>query len=137
MKKILKRLVPMLVMIALLSIQVSATTASKVSPRYTGIYTFAVGCDVTTSGRTDNYGRVELRDGYTADMTLTLQRSSDGVTWYEVKSWETTGEDIVVLDKSYYVSSGYNYRAKCVVEIYDENGTFVESDTLRSNSKYY
>jgi len=92
---------------------------------------------VNTAGLTESYGTVRVYDGYTAYLTLELERSSDAENWSVIKTWTTSGTGRVSLDQYYYVVSGYFYRAYCTASIYDSNGNFVELEGYPSGYEWY
>ena len=110
---------------------------TTVSPFYTGVSTVVASVDVSSSGCASAYGKFIVRSGYTADMMLELQLSSDGESWSTIKTWTTSGSGTLTLDKIYFVSSGFYYRTVCSADIYDSNDNFVEGIALASNSQYY
>lgn len=110
---------------------------TSVSPFYTGIATVTRSLEVSNSGCATCYGKIVVRSGYTADMELALQLSSDGDSWSAIKTWTTSGSGTLTLDKIYFVSSGYYYRVVCSADIYDSDGDFVEGIAESSGSWYY
>lgn len=64
---------------------------------------------------------------YTADLIMELQHSSNGRDWDTVKSWDTSADGLVSLEKNLYVSPGYSYRIYATADVYTSSGTFVES----------
>ncbi len=78
-----------------------------------------------------------LRDGVTAEMTVTLYNSTDKKSWDYVKSWDTSGSLSLLLEKSYYVMSGHYYKAVLSADIYNSSGRLVESISSTSNIHYY
>ncbi len=73
----------------------------------------------------------------TAEMTVTLYKSTDKKSWDYVKSWDTSGLLALALEKSYYVMSGHYYKAVLSADIYNSSGSLVESITSTSNIHYY
>lgn len=110
---------------------------TSVSPFYTGVATVTRSIRISNSGCATCYGRIVIRSGYTADMELELQISSDDESWSTIKSWTTSGSGTMTLDKIYFVSSGYYYRTVCNADIYDGDGNFVEIIAEASGSQYY
>ena len=112
-----------------------ATNTSDIEPYYTGIAQVSVSIDIdsTTLGElTTSYCFVRLYDGYNADVTLSLQRSSDKSNWTTIKDWETSGEEQLEIEKEYFVLEGYYYRVNVLVFVYNENGGIVEIVTKNS-----
>ena len=110
---------------------------TSVSPFYTGVVTVTRSISISNSGCATCYGRIVVRSGYTADMELELQVSSDDETWSTIKSWTSSGSGTMTLDKIYFVSSGYYYRVLCTADIYDGDGNFVEGIAETSGSQYH
>ena len=57
--------------------------------------------------------------------------------WDYVTSWDTSGSSSLVLEKSYYVMSGYYYKAELSADVYNSSGSFLENVTSTSSIKYY
>lgn len=102
---------------------------STITPRMIGIQDGIVSIDVASSGRATCTGYVRIKSGYTADLSLYLQRSKKGDAWESIKEWTTSGSGDMLLDKIYYVSNGYMYRCATIVDVYDSNGNCVETIT--------
>ena len=111
----------------------NAAESTSVQPRLTAVSAIGAELDVTSSGRADCYSEVELRNGYTGDLTMVLQRSTNQIIWSDVKTWTASGSGTIEMDKSYYVASGYYYRVVATVDTYNAAGSFVE--TVSSNSQ--
>lgn len=116
----------------------SAYTAPSVQPRWSTMSAFTAQLDVSSLGRMDCTCRARLRDSSnSADLTMSLQRSSNGTSWTTVKTWTDSGRGSVSMDESWYVLSGYSYRVKATVEVYNSSGTLVESATAYSATVEY
>ncbi len=70
-------------------------------------------------------------------MSLILQKSKNQVSWSDEKAWTTDGSYVVLIDKDYFVVSGYYYRLKLSGTVYDSSGAYVESPVTYSSVKYY
>ena len=74
----------------------------------------------------------------TIDASLALCKSSDQKYWSIEKSWDYNGPgyngatSAFSIIKNRYVESGYYYKVTFVVDVYDSNGTYIE--TLRAAS---
>lgn len=110
---------------------------TPISPFYIGVATVTRSINVSSSGCATCYGRIVVRSGYTIDMELELQVSSDDETWSTIKSWTSSGSGTMTLDKIYFVSSGYYYRVLCTAEVFDGDGNYVEGISAASGSQYY
>lgn len=79
----------------------------------------------------------QYRNG-TIDASLALCKSSDQETWSIEKSWDYNGPgydgttDAFPITRNRYVVSGYYYKVIFTVDVYDSNGTYIE--TLRAAS---
>ena len=102
-------------------------------------------CSAVLSISSSNYaeckGTISLysqyRDG-TIDATLALCKSADQKYWSIEKSWDYNGPGYNGATSSFsitrnrYVESKYYYKVTLVVDVYDSNGTYIE--TLRGAS---
>lgn len=117
----------------------TASAASQVQPRYQKIVILTSELfGFNWLGKATCCGTVTVLDE-TCDVYLyvELQRSEDGVNgWETIKTWEATGNFEVIIEKNYYVVSGYYYRAVTSVLIYDAEGYFIESDAAVSAILY-
>lgn len=81
-----------------------ASNSSEIEPYYTGLSRVTLSLDIsdTILGKlSKSYAFVTLYDGFTADVTLELQRSSTGTSnWNEIKTWEDSGADEMKLRSS-------------------------------------
>lgn len=137
MKKRISKFLSMLLALCCITATLSTATATAIEPRYTGLFGAAVSLDIASGGKSTPAVAVTLRNGYTADVTLTLQRSSNGYSWSSVKEWSDSGSTLVSIEKTYYVTSGYDYRSKCTVIVYDSNGSIVDNVTKYSSTVSY
>ena len=112
-----------------------AAEETTVQPRYTGIMLISYDFDISSTGKTMPYISVRVDSGYTCEITMRLEKRDAG--WETVKEWTASGSGTTVLDKSWYVVSGYDYRAYYYIEVFDEDGNFVESEMLSSGAIYY
>lgn len=102
-------------------------SATEIVPRYSGIILINADLNVSSSGRADCYGYVMIKDGYSADLTVALQR--DGVT---IKSWSDSGSDEVEIEKTYYVTPGHDYQVIVTAVVRDSGGWIVERPSADS-----
>lgn len=73
---------------------------------------------------------------HTTTLTITAQRSKDGKTWKDLKSWSDVADDeFIVLEEIYYLAKGYQYRSVTKVNI--DSGADVEVVTVASSTVYY
>lgn len=139
-KKMKKRIALLITLLMVASVCIgvniptqAANMMDQAEPYYVGIAD--VSCTLgITSGKATCSGNISLRSGYSASLTLKLQQSKDGSSWSTLKTWTATGSRI---SKSYYVSSGYKYRATFNVKVYNSSGTLVDNLTKTSAIKSY
>lgn len=107
-------------------------------PCFTYINYATCGMDINSSGKASMASTIVAYSGTVDQVRMNnyLQRYQDG-SWTTVKSWSQTTEGTIgVWAKSYYVTSGYNYRQKTYFYVYD-GSTVIESTSLTSGIVYY
>ena len=113
-------------------------TEPTVQPRYTGLSYMTVGINISSSGGATCTGYSYTHAGYTASMTLKIQKSSNDSSWSTLKTWSDSSETRnLAIEKVYYVLSGYYYRTQCIVKVYNSDGKLIETVTKNSPSKYF
>lgn len=109
------------------SLSQTAAAADEIQPFYANVLDIASTISISTSGMSSSFARVRLRDTTTeAELTISLQRSRDGVKWETVMSWTTRGSMFVSLEKPWQLLSGYSYRVYADAKIYNADGTLIE-----------
>ena len=112
--------------------------SSDIAPyRYDYVSSCAASLNITNRGLATCYGDISLRRGVNAEMTVTLYKTTDKRNWDYVTSWEVSGSSMLVLEKNYYVMSGYYYKAELSADVYNSSGNFLENVTSTSSIKYY
>lgn len=139
MKKNYTRLLIIILVVVMLSTSISAFAINPptVEPYYEKISHCAVFLNISSRGYAECQGNLKLRSGATANMTVTLYKSADKSKWTEVDSWSTSGASLLSITDGCYVMSGYYYAAMLDVDVYDSNGSLIESTSLQSNISYY
>lgn len=101
---------------------------------YTYIATISINFDISSSGLTDDYCQVYIPDDTcTCYLYMHLQRwNQNSGEWETIKSWNTSGSDTITLEKEWYVASGYAYRLKNNIYVYDSNDLLGESTSAYS-----
>ena len=126
--------------LSLLISNASAAIPSEnpIQPCFVRIVHLSSSCSISSSGYADCYGQVDLdKTSDTAELTMELQRSSNGDDWETIKGWITSGKYAVELSKGWYVASGYIYRVHITARIYTSSGSLVETAIEDSfNVKY-
>ena len=133
-----KRIISLLSTVAIVCIMCTPALANgpiEIEPCYEGVSSVRVNFNISASGKTTSTATVIVLPGYTADVYLDLQQN-DG-EWENIMTWEDSGSGRIYLNKSYYVESGYEYRAQVTVDIYDDDGSYVETVTVNSGSEWY
>lgn len=139
MKKTRSRLLALLLAVILIAsvIPVQAASSDIAPYRYDYVSSCAASLNITNRGLATCYGDIRLRRGVNAEMTVTLYKSTDKRNWDYVTSWDTSGSSMLSLEKSYYVMSGYYYKAELSADVYNSSGSFLENVTSTSSIKYY
>lgn len=128
MKKRFTRCVSLsLVLACIVATLCIGASATEIVPRYSGIIAINADINVSSSGRADCYGYVMIKDGYSAELTVALQR--DGVT---LKSWSDSGSDEVEIEKPYYVTPGHDYQVIVTAVVRNSGGGIVERPSADS-----
>lgn len=143
-----KRLIPFICMLLLFSMLCQTAFALETDPPaddpldpspYTYIAIISIDFDISSSGLTDDYCQVYIPDtSCTATLDMYLQHWNTGTSrWETVKSWSKQGVETITLEKEWYVVSGYTYRLKCAISVYDSDGLLGEVAVGYSNHYYY
>ncbi|HWP97362.1 MAG TPA: hypothetical protein VN426_10995 [Syntrophomonadaceae bacterium] len=105
--------------------------------RYTYISAMGSGLSIE-GGYATCLGYVTLLENYDSSITITLQRSTNGSSWSNVKAWSGSfsGSGAHSIEKGYYVYSGYIYRVMTSVKI-KSGSTVIETATCYSPQKSY
>ncbi len=78
-------------------------------------------------------GSTAVSSGYTASVTVELQKSTNNKDWAKAVQWSDTQKDMASISKTYTAISGYYYRIKSTHKAYDSNGKLLESQVKYSN----
>ena len=114
---------------------VTATDEYPIEPYYIGLAQVTVSLDINDTALeslANCFTFVRLYDGYSADVTLNLQRSTDKSNWTTIKSWEDSGEGQIEISKNYFVNTEYYHRVGVLIYVYYENGNVAEIITKYS-----
>ncbi len=140
-----KNLICMLLVFCLLSSMITAFAADPEHPvdpepeePYVGLISASGTLSINSSGIATCTGVADLYNGYTAEVTVTLQRKISG-SWVPYTSWAGSGSSTVFVNRSTSSSipSGYKYRTYVYVIIYDSDDNYVESAEAWSSAKSY
>lgn len=106
-------------------------------PRYTYIGHMSVGLGIDENGVVGYNGSARSWQR-TIRITLTLQRSTNGLFWDDLESYVKRGYDSVATGGERTVAPGdYFYRAKITTDVYDSNNNIIETATAYSDSERY
>lgn len=105
---------------------------------YVDIDYYNCGCSINSSGRAycSSYAETAHPD-YKVYVSISLQRYKDGYWQTYAGPWSNSGTGYCTSYKYYYVASGYYYRTASAVTVRTSDGTYVESASLVSASRYY
>ncbi len=87
------------------------------------------------SGRANCYGYTQTQSGYTAKVTVELQRK--GSSWISIKKWTVSDDSKAVVSENYSVTKGYSYRLKTTHYALNSSGSIVESTVKYSSTVSY
>lgn len=136
-KKSASLIAALMLVVCLLSIPAQAAVPPTVEPCYENIHLFYANLDIDDNGLASATGYVNTATTtHTIYLTVFLQKLSNG-SWTNISSGTSSGTGYTGKTVSYYVTSGYYYRTKAVATVYTASGSFVESATTYSGSKYY
>lgn len=113
-------------MLSMITVSASAYPVSQtasIQPRYVGVDSVISTLYISSSGRADVGGQLEVIPGYTASVTVTLYKDSNPF----VQSWSSSGRGSIYVQKSHYVASGHDYYVTLSATIYDRNGKVVDT----------
>lgn len=116
--------------------EVFASTRNQeiiITPYYSYITSVGASISIGKNGYATCTGSVTIFSGHDTSITITLQRSKDGKSWTNIKSWskDFSGIGAHSLEDGYYVNSGYQYRVLNTTKV--KNGsTVLETATVYS-----
>lgn len=136
----MKRIVSLLIVIAIMSIMVVPATAASsepvVQPRWSYLDTVTAYLDINeTWGMTTCEGRATAGEYVTVKVIVRLQQLTD-TGWSTLKSWSSTGLVTAAASGNYAVYSGYTYRVSVTGYVYDDDGNIVETGSATDTYIY-
>lgn len=114
-------------LLALSMLMANLVTAQAIELRYTGITRIHSDLTISAKGVASCEGKVALRSGYTADLTVELKQ--DGVT---IETWTKAGSGIITAGGTRFVSSGHDYILVTTATVYDKDGKIIETPSKDS-----
>lgn len=107
-----------------------------IRPMFTNISVFLNDFDITSNGKAILTSSVNARNVDECRVSMYLQRYQNG-SWTTIKHWSATESGkLCGLGKTWYVTSGYQYRMISYAYVY-QDGKFVESTSYTSRSIVY
>lgn len=140
MRKLIFRLMALVLVVSLLSAPaaVFATDSSETTlqPRYTNINSIAAAVSINAYGKASCTGSASLTYASDTGKIIMYLQQKQGNTWYTIESWTDSVEPLF-LSGARYVASGYYYRCKTVLTVYDSSGNIVDGGSAYSQTVYY
>ena len=135
---------PVLLLIMMLSVAASAFAMEVEPPEppipeepYVGLISTGGDLNISSSGIATCSGWADLYDGYTAEVTVTLQKRVNN-RWVWVDSWAGSGSSpYVSYSTSSSVPSGYTYRTYVYVAVFDSSNNYIEHGEAWSGTHSY
>lgn len=126
------------ILLALMLVATSANAAVKPGDSVQNKYIDAVTATLKIAdGFADCHGEC-MCACYKVSVSVTLQRSSDGSSWTNLKTWNGSGEDICEASGLWLIFRGYQYRLKITGRAYSpESGALLEQIVRYSTPKSY
>lgn len=110
----------------------SAVTETSITPRYTYIASIGTNIGISLSGKATCYTGVTLyEETHSCTLEMILQKD-DGTGWDDVKKWTASDGWDLDLEEIWYVTSGYEYRTKNTIRVYNASGRLIETVTTYS-----
>ena len=108
----------------------------EIQPMFAHIMILENYLTINTAGKADVESVFETYDADSVELEVVLQQYLNG-RWIDIKSWNSISVgNYVVLNKSYYVYSGYLYRTAATGYVYID-GAMVEKTTCISEIVEY
>lgn len=140
MKKTILRLLSLVLAVSMLAgsttVFAADSSESEVAPCYTNISGIAAALTINAYGKATCTGSAALTYASDTGKIIVYLQQKQGNAWYTLYTWTDTTEPLA-LSGSRYVVSGYNYRVKTVLTVYDSNGNYVDGGSAYSPIQYY
>lgn len=113
----------------------SSPTMNSVSPYLVSIQSNIPTLSISGTQATITV-QYKLYTNCIAEVSTTLQKSSNKSTWSKVQEWLDTdsGAGTHILSHNTNISTGYYYRLKCTISTYDTSNNLIEKNTSYSSS---
>lgn len=126
----MKRFISFLLMLVLVFSLTIPAFAADAQPRYKHIASFAADISYGNWGIATCSASVIIDQGYRVVLTLSLQKSSDDLTWEDVETWSAEGNMTASISEKRALYSNYSYRVLATARVYDQDGHLIESESL-------
>ena len=140
MKKLLFRIISLILVVSLISAPATVfaadSTEDAVQPCYTNITSIAAAISIDSYGKASCSGSAVLTYSSDTGKIIMYLQQKQGSGWYNLYSWTDT-EKPLYLSNSRYVYSGYYYRVRTVLTVYDSAGNVVDAGQAVSQTVYY
>lgn len=109
-----------------------------IDPRFDHMSRISSSLSINSLGRANCTGSFTTYDEYDSRMTVVLQQFKNN-QWTDIKEWseDYSGSGARLLEKKYYVPSGYRYRVVTTVAILDSDGSELEIASCDSPIKEF
>lgn len=114
---------------------VFAAQPVPIEPMYVGLIKIRPAVTIS-SGTVFCSDLVTVKDGYSANVTWTLQGGPEG-KFNPITTWTSFGGTRHPLDTNRSANRGYSYRLKTSVKVYDSSGKLVDDETKYSSVGTY
>lgn len=121
-------------MVTVTTFATPTVSAVEMQPWYVGIDSVTPELKINSSGQASITVTTQPSSGYSVNLAIDLQR--DGKS---IKSWtaSATYPDIVLFEKTYFVTKGHQYQVVTTATIKNSSGKVVSSPTSSSKSVSY
>lgn len=131
-----KRVFVAVLVFAVIATNAYAAVVPEISPQNQYINSVSATLKIA-DGFADCHGEC-ICGCYKVSVSVTLQRSSDGSSWTNLKTWNGSGEDGCEAGGLWLIFRGYQYRLKITGRAYSpESGALLEQIVRYSTPKSY
>jgi len=139
-----KTIISFVIVFCLLSSLLSAFATEVEPPEppipeepFVGLISTGGDLNISSSGIATCSGWADLYNGYTAEVTVTLQRRINN-RWVKYASWTGSGSSPYVSQStSSSIPSGYTYRTYVYVAVFDSSNNYIEHGEAWSGTHSY
>lgn len=114
---------------------VPVSSGADLTPMYIGVSNIDSALSIN-GGQAQCSGNASIRNSYSADLTVTLQKQN-GTQWTYVTSWSDNGTVYVSAGGSVAAIKGSSYRVVAKATVKDASGNTIETVSSTSPTKTY